>query len=64
VFDADVSEVVYQGDSVRIDLRLAGGEEVTLREFTRSGRVARWPSSGDGVRLALHQADTLLVPAP
>jgi putative spermidine/putrescine transport system ATP-binding protein len=62
--DADVTEVVYQGDSVRIDLRLAGGSVVTLRELARAGRIATWPAPGDRVRLALDPADTLLVPAP
>ena len=63
LFDAEVTEVVYQGDSVRIDLGLAGGEQVTLREFTRSGRAA-FPSAGDHVVLALDPTDTLLVPVP
>jgi putative spermidine/putrescine transport system ATP-binding protein len=64
MLDAEVTEIVYQGDSIRIDLRLLGGEAVTLREFTRSGRAMAWPSAGDRVRLALDPADTLLVPAP
>jgi hypothetical protein len=59
-----VTEVVYQGDSVRIDARLAGGEVVTLHELSRAGRAALWPSQGDRVRLALDPADTMLVPAP
>jgi putative spermidine/putrescine transport system ATP-binding protein len=62
--DAEVAEVVYQGDSVRIDVRLAGGEMVTLREFARAGRISEMPSPGDRVRLGLDPADTLLVPAP
>jgi putative spermidine/putrescine transport system ATP-binding protein len=62
--DADVAEIVYQGDSVRIDLRLAGGEIVTLREFARTGRIAAMPAPGDRVRLGLDPADTILVPAP
>jgi len=62
--DAEVIEVVYQGDSVRIDARLAGGEVVTLHELARAGRIASWPSPGDHVRLALDPADTILVPAP
>jgi putative spermidine/putrescine transport system ATP-binding protein len=64
LFAAAVTEVVYQGDSVRIDLRLPDGAEVTLREFTRAGHVATWPSPGDRVTLSLDPADTLLVPAP
>ena len=63
-FAAEVTEVVYQGDSVRIDLRLLDGAEVTLREFTRAGHAAASPSAGDRVTLALDPADTLLVPAP
>jgi putative spermidine/putrescine transport system ATP-binding protein len=62
--DADVTEIVYQGDSIRIDLCLAGGDVVTLREPARAGRATAWPSPGDRVRLALDPADTLLVPAP
>jgi putative spermidine/putrescine transport system ATP-binding protein len=62
--DADVAEVVYQGESVRIDLRLAGGEVVSLREAARAGRIAAMPALGERVRLALDPADTLLVPAP
>ena len=40
------------------------GEQVTLREHSRSGRVDAWPSVGEHVRLALDPTDTLLVPAP
>jgi len=61
--DAEVIETVYQGDSVRIDVRLAGGDVVTLRELARGGQAA-WPSAGDRVRLTLDPADTLLVPTP
>jgi putative spermidine/putrescine transport system ATP-binding protein len=64
LFDAEVAEVVYQGNSVRIDLELPGGEQVTLRELTRSGRATAWPSAGDRVQLALDPRDTLLVPTP
>ena len=62
--EADVIEVVYQGNSVRIDLRLPDGEVVTLRELARAGNVSSWPVTGDRVRLAFDPADTLLVPAP
>ena len=62
--DAEVVEVVYQGDSVRIDVRLAGGEIVTLRELARATSIARLPAQGARVTLGLDPADTLLVPAP
>jgi putative spermidine/putrescine transport system ATP-binding protein len=62
--DAEVSEIVYQGDSVRVDVRLAGGAVVTLRELARAGRIATLPAPGSHVRLGFDRADTLLVPAP
>ncbi len=64
LLDAIVVEVVYQGDSVRIDVRLAGGAVVTLRELARAARIAAMPAPGEAVRLALDPADTVLVPAP
>ena len=62
--EAVVAELVYQGDSVRIDVRLDDGAVVTLRELARAGRIAALPSVGERVRLGLDPADTLLVPAP
>ncbi len=62
--DAEVAEIVYQGDSVRVDVRLAGGDIVTLRELARAGRIAALPPPGSIVRLGFDPADTLLVPAP
>jgi putative spermidine/putrescine transport system ATP-binding protein len=62
--DAAVEEVVYQGDSVRLDLRLEHGPSVTLRMSARAATVASMPARGERVGLALDAADTLLVPAP
>ena len=62
--DAEVAEIVYQGDSVRVDVRLAGGDIVTLRELARAGRIAALPPPGSMVRLGFDPVDTLLVPAP
>jgi putative spermidine/putrescine transport system ATP-binding protein len=62
--EAGVEELVYQGDSVRIDVRLDDGSMVTLRELARAGRIAALPAAGERVRLGLDPADTLLVPAP
>jgi len=62
--DAEVAEIVYQGDSVRIDVRLEGGDLVTLRELARAGRIAALPAEGSRIRLGLDPADTILVPAP
>lgn len=62
--EAVVVELVYQGDSLRIDVRLDDGAVVTLRELARAGRIAALPAVGERVRLGLDPADTLLVPAP
>ena len=62
--EGKVEEIVYQGDSVRIDVRLADAALVTLRELARAGRLATMPAPGDRVRLALDPADTVLVPPP
>ncbi len=62
--EATVAELVYQGDSLRIDVRLDDGAVVTLRELARAGRIAALPAVGERVQLGLDPADTLLVPAP
>jgi putative spermidine/putrescine transport system ATP-binding protein len=62
--DAEVADIVYQGDSLRIDLRLPDGAVVTLQEPARAARIAMLPVHGAAVTLVLDPADTLLVPAP
>jgi putative spermidine/putrescine transport system ATP-binding protein len=62
--EAEVADLVYQGDSVRIDVRLATGAIVTLRELARAGRIAALPVRGTKIRLGLDPVDTLLVPGP
>jgi putative spermidine/putrescine transport system ATP-binding protein len=60
---ATIDDVVYQGDTLRIDLRLADGTTVTLREAARAASVATLPGIGSPVRLAIDPADTVLVSA-
>jgi putative spermidine/putrescine transport system ATP-binding protein len=60
---AIVEDVVYQGDSLRIDMRLDDGTVLTLRENSRAASHAALPEAGGAVRLALDAADALLVPA-
>ena len=62
--EAVVEEVVYQGDSLRLDVRLDDGAVITLRTPARAAAVAAVPAVGGRIRLALDPADTLLVPAP
>ena len=59
---ATVDEVVYQGDSLRLDLRLDDGTILTLRETTRARQIERLPERGSRTALALDPADTILVP--
>jgi putative spermidine/putrescine transport system ATP-binding protein len=60
---ATIDEIVYQGDTLRIDLSLADGTVVTLREAARAARVAALPGVGSAVRLTIDPADTVLVSA-
>jgi putative spermidine/putrescine transport system ATP-binding protein len=62
--DAVVEDVVYQGDSLRIDVHVAGGGLITLREQARAATIAGVPARGGRIGLALDPADTLLVAAP
>jgi putative spermidine/putrescine transport system ATP-binding protein len=62
--DAVIEEIVYQGDSLRIDLRLDDGAVITVQEPSRAARIAGLPGPGAAVSLLLDPADTLLVPAP
>ena len=57
VFEANVSAVLYQGDSYLLSSRLDDGTELTLRGMTRGDTLAALPRRGDRVRLALHADD-------
>ncbi len=63
LLDAVIDDVVFQGDTLRIDVRLADGAVVTLRELVRAGRSAALPGRGGAIRLALDPADAVLVRA-
>jgi len=64
LIDAVIEDVVFQGDTLRIDVRLADGTVITLRELVRAGRSAALPGRGGPIRLALDPADAVLVRAP
>ncbi|MEM7742921.1 MAG: ABC transporter ATP-binding protein [Pseudomonadota bacterium] len=63
LFDATVSEIVYQGDSYLLYARLTVGDgaEISLRGAVRDGTVSGLPKAGEPVRLALSAADTLII---
>ncbi|MEM1384540.1 MAG: ABC transporter ATP-binding protein [Pseudomonadota bacterium] len=63
VFDATVSEVVFQGESFLIYADLAGGTSIALRASTFSDPAAQVPAAGDTVSLGLHRDDTVLISA-
>ena len=61
---ATAEDIVYQGDTLRIDARLADGTVVTLREQARAAISRNLPAVGSHISLALDPADMVLVPAP
>jgi putative spermidine/putrescine transport system ATP-binding protein len=59
VFDGVVTDIVFQGDSLMIDVRLADGSEIAARCANRyAGDI---PKVGDAVRLGLHPEDSIVV---
>ena len=61
VFDATVTELVYQGESYLLYARLQDGTELSVRGAMRAGTFRTLPAPGDGVQLALDPADTVLI---
>ncbi len=62
-FQAEVREMVYQGDSFLMYTALEDGTEISVRGMTRRDMVSNLPGIGDAVGLALHRDDTVLVSA-
>ncbi|MFZ1727531.1 MAG: ABC transporter ATP-binding protein [Albidovulum sp.] len=60
-FAANVTEVVYQGDSYLMYARLPDGSEISLRGAVRDGTVTGLPKVGDPVTLGLDPADTVII---
>lgn len=63
VFSGIVRELVYQGDSTLSYVTLSDGSTVALRANTRIGGSIEGIAEGAQVRLGLHVADTVLIPA-
>lgn len=57
-----VTSCLYQGESVRIFVTLAGGEAVSLRLPSNHSGWQQMPAPGQQVTLALHPQDTIVVP--
>jgi putative spermidine/putrescine transport system ATP-binding protein len=61
-FPGHVLEVVYQGDSVLVSIRLQDGALVNLRKSSDRSSLNQLPANGDAVTLGVHVEDTLVVP--
>lgn len=61
IFDATVSELVYQGESFLLYATLNDGTEVAVRGANRSGTFATLPHRGDTVQLGLEASDTVII---
>ncbi len=62
-FTGTVTDVVYQGESLRIFIALPGGASVSLRQPSHHTARARIPPVGAPVHVSLHPEDTIVVPA-
>ena len=61
VFDATVTELVYQGESYLLYAQLGDGTEVAVRGAMRAGTYTGLPQPGGTVKLGLDAADTVLI---
>jgi putative spermidine/putrescine transport system ATP-binding protein len=61
VLPAQVSGVVYQGDSFLLQARLADGQAISLRGIAGAAVLDSLPASGDLVRLGFAPTDTVLL---
>jgi len=59
---ARVSDVVYQGESLRIFLTLADGTALSLRQPSHHEAYRRIPPVGGSLTVTLHPEDTIVVP--
>ena len=61
VLHGTVQDVVYQGDTVLVQVLLAAGAAVAVRAASTSGAMAAIPQRGAPVRLGLAPDDTALL---
>ncbi len=62
VFDAVVSNLVYQGDSFLLYANLGDSTEIAIRGTIQSDNFSRLPKPGEPIRLGLEASDTLVIP--
>jgi putative spermidine/putrescine transport system ATP-binding protein len=61
VLNATVRDMVYQGDSFLCYATLAGGEQIVLRDYSRSDVLSLIPPAGEQIRLQIPAEDTTIV---
>ena len=57
-----VTETLYQGESIRVFLKLASGEELSLRLPSNHAGRLHLKKPGEPITVALHPEDTIVVP--
>ena len=61
-FSAEVSDIVFQGESLRVFLKLDGGATLSLRQPSHYEAARRIPPIGERIQVSLHPQDTIIVP--
>ena len=61
IFDAHVTELVYQGESFLLYAKLPSGTEMAVRGAIRADTFTNLPKPGDTVQLALDASDTVII---
>lgn len=57
-----VTDAVYQGESLKVIVALANGQELALRQPLHHAARGRVPAPGEPIILGLHPEDTIVVP--
>ena len=60
--EGTVKELVYQGESFLLYVKLPGGTEIAMRQPTRREVFESIPESGQPIKLGIHPHDTIVVP--
>jgi len=63
ILRATVLEALYQGETIRVFLRLPGGESLSLRLPSNQAGRAQLKQPGEDMMIGIHPADTVVVPA-
>ena len=63
VLDGTVANIVFQGDTLLLQVRLADGSGISVRGPSNEGAVSKVPAVGGPIRLGLDAGDAILLPA-